>query len=142
MLKPDNLLEEHNMALQKKYDRIEAEEKKWELYEGDNADYLLVAFGTAARVCRSAIQGLKAEGKRVGLFRPITLWPFPSQELVRAAERVKRILVVEMNLGQMIEDVRLAVNGSVGVDFYGRTAGGIPDPEEIVKRVNNYGKGA
>lgn len=139
-LKPDGKLEEHNLALQRKYQEIEKKEGKWELYECGDADHLLVAFGTAARVCRTAVQSLRAEGKRVGLFRPITLWPFPSQELVQASDRVRRILVVEMNLGQMIEDVRLAVNGSVEVDFYGRTAGMIPDPEEIVKRVEKYGK--
>ena len=94
---------------------------------------MIVAFGSAARIAEKAIEMARAEGIKVGLFRPITLWPFPTNEIAAAAAKVKGILVAEINSGQMIDDVRLAVNGKVPVEHYGRLGGIVPEPEEMVK---------
>jgi 2-oxoglutarate ferredoxin oxidoreductase subunit alpha len=98
----------------------------------DDADYLLVAFGSAARICMKTIELARAEGLKVGLLRPITLWPFPTKELRRYADQVKGMLSVELNAGQMVEDVRLAVNGVVPVEHYGRMGGIIPTPDGVL----------
>jgi 2-oxoglutarate ferredoxin oxidoreductase subunit alpha len=99
----------------------------------DDADYLLVAFGSSARICQKSVELLREEGIKAGLFRPITLYPYPASQIHEYAKQVKGMLSVEMNAGQMVEDVRLAVNGLVPVKFYGRNGGMIPTPEEIVK---------
>ena len=99
----------------------------------DDAEYMIVAFGSAARIAEKAIEMARAEGIKVGLFRPITLWPFPTNEIAAAAAKVKGILVAEINAGQMVDDVRLAVNGAVPVEHYGRLGGIVPEPEEMVK---------
>ena len=128
-------LEAMNVELQAKLRLIEqASEIRYEAMHVDDAEIVVVAFGTAARVAKSAVRRLRAEGLPVGLFRPITLWPFPEKELSRLAERipsVRSFLVVEMNAGQMLHDVREAVAGRAPVPFYGRMGGIIPLPEEI-----------
>ena len=112
----------------------------WEKSQADDAEFLLVGFGLSARICRSSVSALRKAGVRAGLFRPITLWPFPSGELARAAAGKKKILVVEMNAGQMVEDVRLSVLSSVPVDFLGTLGGVTPSVDEIVERVRSYAR--
>ena len=133
-LKPEDL-EAHNQDLQAKYARIAAREVRWAGERLADADVVIVAYGTAARVARTAIAQAREQGIRAGLFRPITLWPFPSQALDDVARDVRGLLVVEMSAGQMVEDVRLAVEGRVPVSFDGRTGGMIPSPGEIVARL-------
>lgn len=139
-LNPEDALEKLNLELAQTYAEIEKNEVMSESYMTDDADYLLVAYGTSSRIARSALRALRKEGVKVGLFRPITLWPFPSEALRKAAEGSKKILAVEMSMGQMVEDVKLAMNGEKEVDFYGRTAGMLPDIDEIIRRVKSYGK--
>lgn len=98
----------------------------------EGADYLLVAFGSMARICQKAMELARTEGLKVGLIRPITLWPYPSAAIDKYADKVKGILTVEMNAGQMVEDVRLSVNGKVRVEHYGRLGGIVPTPNEVV----------
>jgi 2-oxoglutarate ferredoxin oxidoreductase subunit alpha len=138
-LNPDDALEKLNLRLQEKYALIERTERLREEAQCTDADYLLVAFGLSARICRSAVSALRKAGTRVGLFRPITLWPFPSPELAAAAAGRKKLLVVEMNAGQMVEDVRLATGGSAPVDFLGALGGITPSVDAIVERVKSYG---
>lgn len=140
-LKPDDALEQLNWELQETYKQIEENERLSESYMTDDAEYLLVAYGTSSRICRTAVRDLRKEGVKVGMFRPISLWPFPTPELQKAAEGVKNVLTVEMSAGQMVEDVRLALAGNgAEIDFYGRLAGMFPDVEEIKRRVKSYGK--
>jgi 2-oxoglutarate ferredoxin oxidoreductase subunit alpha len=134
-LSPEDALEKINLRLQEKYHRIAQEEVRYERYACDDAEVLLVAFGLASRICKSAVNRLREQGVKVGLFRPITLWPFPSRELLHTAKGVDKVLVVEMNAGQMLEDVRLAVGDKVPVSFYGRTGAMVVEVEEIVKRI-------
>jgi 2-oxoisovalerate ferredoxin oxidoreductase alpha subunit len=129
-LEPDEL-EDHQRKMEAKYMRCQQQEARHELYETDDADVLLVGYGIISRVLRSTIEEARREGLRVGLFRPITAWPFPSKALVKAASRVQKVIVVELSNGQMVEDVRLALNGSVPVDFYGRVGGNVPSVEEV-----------
>ena len=130
-LKPE-AMEVRNIHLQKKYEEIKANEVRYETMHVDDADYIIVAFGSAARVSEKAIEIAHEEGLSLGLFRPITLWPFPEKEIKALAENKKAILVVEINAGQMVEDVRLAVNGALPVEHFGRLGGIVPEPEEIV----------
>jgi len=129
-LEPD-ALEEHVRKLEAKYIRASRVEPRHELFETADAEVLLVGYGITSRVLRSAIEMARREGLKAGLFRPITLWPFPKQALLEASQKVSRILVVELSNGQMLEDVRLTVNGKVPVDFYGRAGGNVPTVEEI-----------
>jgi len=129
-LEPDDL-EDHQRHLEAKYRRAQQLEPRWELYDTDDADILLVGYGITSRILRSAVEEARSQGLRVGLFRPITLWPFPSEALAKAAANVHQVLVVELSNGQMVEDVRLAMNGRVPVSFYGRTGGNVPSVEEI-----------
>jgi pyruvate/2-oxoacid:ferredoxin oxidoreductase alpha subunit len=129
-LQPDDL-EDHQRHLEAKYKVIQKEETRGELYDADDADILLVGYGITSRILRSAVEQARSQGQRVGLFRPISLWPFPSEALARVAANVHKVLVVELSNGQMFEDVRLALNGKVPVDFYGRTGGNVPSVEEI-----------
>jgi len=99
----------------------------------EDADYMIVAFGSAARIAEKAIEIAREEGLKVGLFRPITLWPFPEKQIAAAAKGKKGVLVAEINAGQMVEDVRLAINGAERVEHFGRLGGIVPEPEEIVK---------
>ncbi|HEY9766252.1 MAG TPA: 3-methyl-2-oxobutanoate dehydrogenase subunit beta, partial [Chroococcales cyanobacterium] len=125
-----NDLEAHNRRLQKKYAEIRENEVRFEGYNLEGAETLVVAYGIAARVARSAIEDL-GKDSRVGLLRPITLYPFPTEEIARLAQKVKNVLVVELSAGQMIEDVRLSVEGKVPVSFYGRMGGIVPTPNEV-----------
>lgn len=127
------VMEQRNLHLQEKYRKIRENEVRYETKFMDDAEYMIVAFGSAARIAEKAIEMARAEGIKVGLFRPITLWPFPTNEIAAAAAKVKGILVAEINAGQMIDDVRLAVNGKVPVEHYGRLGGIVPEPEEMVK---------
>ncbi len=115
----------------KRYDVVEQNEVKYEEYKTDDADIVLVAFGITARICKSAVNEMRAAGIRVGLLRPITLWPFPKKIIGELADKAKVFLSVEMSMGQMIDDVRLAVNGKKPVHFFGRTGGIIPSVEEV-----------
>lgn len=124
-------MEAQNLKLQAKYKKIAENEVRVEKYMCDDADYVLVAFGLCARICKSAVETARAQGLKVGLLRPITLWPFPTQEIKELAETTKGMLVVELSAGQMVEDVRLAVNGKIDVQFYGRLGGIVPSPGEV-----------
>jgi len=130
-LQPEDL-EVHNRHLQAKYRTIEEREVRWAGERLDDAEVAIVAYGTAARVARTAIERARDHGLAVGLFRPISLWPFPSEALGEVAARVRAILVVELSAGQMVEDVRLAVAGATPVFFEGRTGGIVPTPGEVV----------
>ncbi len=138
LLSPEEALEQLNLRLQEKYKKIEEREIRSQCYKIGEADYLLVGFGMCARILRGAVDSLGRAGVKAGLFRPITLWPFPSAALARAAQGKKKVLVVEMNAGQMVEDVRLAIEGAVKVDFLGRMGGMVPEMESIVERVKSY----
>ena len=127
------VMEQRNLHLQEKYRKIRENEVRYETKFMDDAEYMIVAFGSAARIAEKTIEMARAEGIKVGLFRPITLWPFPTNEIAAAAAKVKGVLVAEINAGQMIDDVRLAVNGKVPVEHYGRLGGIVPEPEEMVK---------
>jgi 2-oxoglutarate ferredoxin oxidoreductase subunit alpha len=129
--------EEFNHKLQAKYDEIRANEVRFEEFQCEDAEYLLVAYGTSARVCQKAVQLLRAQGIKVGLLRPITLFPFPSKRINELAVQVKGILSVEMSAGQMIEDVLLAVNGKVPVKHFGRMGGIVTTPEEVVENLKS-----
>src|SRR5689334_22288884 len=129
-LEPDDL-EDHVRRLEAKYMRAQQAEPRWELYDTDDADILLVGYGITSRILRSAVEEARSEGLRAGLFRPISLWPFPSKALAEAAAHVHKVIVVELSNGQMLEDVKLALNGKVPVEFYGRTGGNVPSVEEI-----------
>lgn len=126
-------MESINRHLQEKYRTIEKNEVRYELISTDDAEFLLIAFGLSSRICQKAVELARKSGIKVGFLRPITLYPFPYGILKELATRVKGILVVEMNAGQMLEDVRLGVEGKIPVGFYGRTGGIIPSPEEVVK---------
>jgi pyruvate/2-oxoacid:ferredoxin oxidoreductase alpha subunit len=129
-LEPDDL-EAHQHRLEEKYKRAQDVECRHENYLTDDAEILVVGYGITSRILRSAVEEARNEGLRVGLFRPISLWPFPSNALAKAAAHVQKVLVVELSNGQMLEDVKLAVNGKVPVEFYGRTGGNVPSVEEI-----------
>jgi 2-oxoglutarate ferredoxin oxidoreductase subunit alpha len=124
-------LEAHNRHLQAKYRAIEASEVRWAGELLEDAELVIVAYGTAARIARTAIRRAREGGLRAGLFRPITLWPFPTAPLAELASRVRGLLVVELSAGQMVEDVRLAVEGRAPVTFHGRTGGMVPSPDEV-----------
>jgi len=132
---PEGRLEEHNRKLEAKYEQIRKDEVLCEQYKLEDAEVVVVAYGVAARIVRSAVDKARQEGMPVGLIRPITLWPFPTELVSKAAEEFRIFLTVEMSLGQMVEDVRLAVAGKVPVLFYGRPAGGVPTVEEILDKI-------
>lgn len=136
----DGVLEVHNRHLEEKYKLIEANEVMFDEFECQDADFVLVAYGTASRVCKAAAMKLREKGIKVGVFRPITLWPYPYEALSQAVKGKKKVLTVEMSLGQMLLDVQLAVKGDVPVDFLGRPGGGVPMVDEIIERVLSYGK--
>lgn len=127
------VMEERNLHLQDKYNTIQEKEVRYETQQMEGADYVIVAFGSAARIAEKALELAHEEGLKVGLFRPITLWPFPQKELAEAAQGKKGVLVAEINAGQMVQDVRLAINNTVKVEHFGRLGGIVPEPEEIVK---------
>ncbi len=131
-LKPE-IMEQRNLSMQRKYQTIKDCEVRYDTQQMDGAEYIIVAFGSAARITEKAIELAKEQGIKVGLFRPITLWPFPEKQLQEAAVGKKGILVAEINAGQMVQDVRLAINGALPVEHFGRLGGIVPEPEEIVK---------
>ena len=130
-LRPE-ALEAHNQHLQAKFSEIAAREVRWETERLDGAEIGVVAYGVAARVARTAVGRARDAGLAAGLFRPISLWPFPSAALAEAASRLRAVLVVELSAGQMVEDARLAIEGRAPVFFHGRTGGMVPSPSEVV----------
>lgn len=128
-------LERINLEIQAKYAEASRNEVRYQEIDIDDADVILVAYGSVARICRTTMNLAREKGMKVGLFRPISLFPFPSARLAELARAGKRFLVVEMSAGQMVEDVRLAVNGASDVDFYGRLGGMIPSPNEILDQI-------
>ncbi len=133
-------MEGNNLRMQQKYRDIEETEQRWEAIHCDDAEYVLVAFGTSSRVCQKAVEIARAEGIKVGLLRPITLYPFPQKAFDSLAGRVKGFLSVEMSAGQMIEDIKLAVYEAghrIPVNYFGRMGGILPTPGEVVKALKN-----
>ncbi len=126
------VMENINLKLQAKYREIEKNEVRFEAHHCEDADYVLVAFGSIARICEKAMEMAREEGYKVGVLRPITLFPFPTNPIKELSQKVKGFLTVEMSAGQMVEDVRLTVNGAVPVEFYGRMGGIVPSAEEIL----------
>jgi len=128
-------MEKFNQKLIKKYEEIEEKEVRFEEIQCEDAEYILVAYGTSSRICEKTVELARKEGIKIGLLRPITLFPFPKKKLAELGDRVKGFLTVEMSAGQMVEDVRLAVKGKAPVEYYGRMGGIVPSPEEIVDAV-------
>jgi 2-oxoglutarate ferredoxin oxidoreductase subunit alpha len=128
-------LEQRNYVFAEKYARMKETEVRYDEYMTDDAELVIVAFGVSARIALSAIKRLRAEGIRIGLLRPITLFPFPSEKISGLADAGKRFMCVELNMGQMVEDVRLAVNGRTEVSFYGRPGGSLITPEELYDKI-------
>lgn len=128
-------LEQHNLALGRKYRAMEAEVRHETYRTEDDPDVLIVAYGTVARIARTSIDNLREKGLKVGLFRPVTLFPYPAQALAAAASRAKHVLVAELSMGQMLEDVRAVVAGRVPVDFYGRVGGMVMSADELAEQV-------
>lgn len=133
-LKPD-AMEENNLRFQAKFKVIEENEVRYEEINCEDAEYLIVAFGSMARIGQKSMELARAEGIKVGILRPITLWPFPTKVIADYAKKVKGIISVELNAGQMVEDIRLAVNGKVKVEHFGRLGGIVPDPDEVVNAI-------
>jgi 2-oxoglutarate/2-oxoacid ferredoxin oxidoreductase subunit alpha len=131
-------LEEINWSLFRRYQVIKQKETIAETFMTEDARLIIVAFGIAARIARGAVKTARARGLKVGLVRPITLWPFPEKELKELVKKTKHFFVFEMNMGQMLEDVRLALEGKARIEFYGRTGGVIPNPSEILRVVSRY----
>jgi 2-oxoglutarate ferredoxin oxidoreductase subunit alpha len=127
------VMEDFNHKLQTKYKALEENEVRYENFMCDDAEYLFIAYGSSARICQKAVELARKKGIKAGLLRPITLFPFPTKAIQNITKHVKGILSVEMSAGQMVEDVKLAVNGSVKVEHYGRFGGIIPSPDEVVK---------
>ncbi|MBN1795165.1 MAG: 3-methyl-2-oxobutanoate dehydrogenase subunit VorB [Sedimentisphaerales bacterium] len=131
----EGAVEQHNYKLQKRYKEIEKKEVLCEQYEIEDAEIVVIAYGVVARTVRAAVDLAKKEGIKAGWFRPITLWPFPSEQISAIAEQLKVFLTVEMSLGQMVEDVKLAVAGKCPVVFYGRPGGGVPTVEQVLEHI-------
>jgi 2-oxoglutarate ferredoxin oxidoreductase subunit alpha len=127
-----------NTRLQEKYKRIREKETRYEHYYTDDAELIVVAFGTAARISLASVIRMRREGFKVGLFRPVTLFPFPEPQIFQLAGGKRKFLTVEMNAGQMVEDVKLSVNGKSTVFFYGRPGGAMLTPEEVQERIMQH----
>jgi 2-oxoglutarate ferredoxin oxidoreductase subunit alpha len=134
----DGELSEHNWKLHQKYERLKREEVRFETYETEDAELVIAAFGSMARVSRTTVDMAREEGLKIGLFRPITLFPYPDKALYELSQKVKTFLTVELNTGQMVEDVRLSVERDAQVHFYGRPPGSLPSPEDILEEVRKY----
>ncbi len=135
-------LEANSWELKAKYEAMARDELRWELFNCDGKyDVLIAAYGSMARICKTVIEMLKKEGISVGLFRPITLFPFPCKQLYDAAQEAKSVFCIEMSTGQMVDDVKIALEGTRPVHFYGRTGGIIPTPDEIIKQIEKIVKG-
>ena len=128
-----SVMEARNIHFQEKYAEIREKEVRYETLDCDDADYIIVSFGSAARIAQKSIEIAREEGIKVGLFRPITLWPFPSKAIAEMAKGKKGVLVAEINAGQMVEDVKLAINGANSVEYFGRLGGIVPEHDEIVE---------
>ena len=128
-------LEQHQRRMEAKYIRAQQKETLCEQYRTEDADLLVVGYGIVSRVLRSAVDEARKKGIRVGLFRPITLWPFPSAQLAKTALYVEKLLVVELSNGQMVEDVKLVLEGRRPVEFYGRVGGNVPGVEELLVKM-------
>jgi 2-oxoglutarate ferredoxin oxidoreductase subunit alpha len=131
----EGVLEQLNYKLQARYEQIQKNEVLCEQYEVEDADIVVVAYGVVARIVRGAVTKAREEGIKAGWIRPVTLWPFPTEQISRAANELRIFLTVEMSLGQMVEDVKLAVAGKAPVVFYGRTGGGVPTVDEILDKI-------
>ncbi len=136
-LEPDQL-EAHVRHLEDKYKQAAERETRHELYQAEDPEVLLVGYGITSRVLRSVVDMARKDGVRAGLFRPISLWPFPAEALRYAARRAQMALVVEMSVGQMVEDVRLALDGRLEVEFYGRTGGNVPQADEVCQQLYEH----
>ncbi len=134
---PSNV-EEINWSLYRRYQVIKQKETSHDTFMVDDARLIVVAFGSAARIAKGAVKNARAAGLKVGLFRPITLWPFPNEEIKEIVKKAKHFLVFEMNMGQMLEDVQLALEGRGKIEFYGRTGGVIPTPSEVFRVTSRY----
>ena len=141
MLLNTDVLYRHNLHLQEKYDLITAKEQRWETIMTEDADIIIVAYGTAARIAESAMQELRGEGMAVGLFRPITLWPYPTNPLRELASGAKKVAVFELCLGQMLEDVILSVGERAEIFFYGIPGGPVPTPAEVAEFIRSAATG-
>jgi 2-oxoglutarate ferredoxin oxidoreductase subunit alpha len=138
LLLAPKVLEDHNFKLVRKYDAVVRNETDWEEYMLEDARQVVVAYGTAARIAKGAIKRVREMGLKVGLFRPKTLWPFPDKPLKELSRVVRQILVFEMSAGQMVEDVKMAVEGQAQVHLYGRPGGVIPTPDEVAHQISHY----
>jgi 2-oxoglutarate ferredoxin oxidoreductase subunit alpha len=136
----DGELSEHNWKLHQKYERMKREEVSFEDFLTEDAKLIVAAFGSMARVSKTSVELARKEGMKVGLLRPITLFPFPDKAFDDLSRRVKRFLTVELNTGQMVEDVKLSVERDAQVHFYGRPPGSLPSPEEILEEIKKYYK--
>lgn len=134
-------LEDHVLRLEKKYAAIKENEVRYEEYNVEDADVVIVAYGTTARIAKNAITKCEAEGLKVGLIRPITLWPFPDAAFEKITDKTKGVLSVEMSTGQMVDDVKIAMNGRIPVHFYGRTGGMVPTPDAVVAEIKKIAGG-
>jgi len=134
-------LEDHVLKLERKYDEIKEKEVRYESYNVEDADVVVVAYGTTSRIAKNAIAKCEEEGMKVGLIRPITLWPFPDKAFDEITDKTKGVLTVEMSTGQMIDDVKIALNGRKPVHFYGRTGGMVPTPDAIVDEIKKIAGG-
>lgn len=133
-------MELKNLHLQEKYRECQEKEVRYEEVQIEDAEYAIVAFGSAARISQKAMEMAREQGMKVGLFRPITLWPFPEKQIAELSKKVKGLLVVEINAGQMIYDVRIATEGRIPVEHYGRLGGIVPDPDEIIQALQELQK--
>ncbi len=131
-------LEELNWSLYRRYQLVKSRETTFETYQVEDAELIVVAFGISARIAKGAINTARANGIKVGMLRPITLWPFPSEKLKELCEQTKQFLVFEMNMGQMLEDVQLSLEGKGEVSFYGRPGGVIPTPSEVTRVITRH----
>ncbi len=131
-------MEKRNFKIQEKYKKLKEKEVRCEIVDLDNADLIVVAYGIVARIVKTVIDNAKKEGINIGLIRPITLFPFPEKIIAEISEKVNKFLVVEMSMGQMVEDVKLAVNGKAEINFYGRVGGIVPSQSEILTEIKKY----
>ncbi len=134
-LHPEEAVTNHNIKLFKKYEKIKKELLKYELYKVKDAELIITAFGTCSRISKLAIDMAREQGMKVGLIRPVTLWPFPEKVICKLAQKCKKFLTVEMSMGQMVEDVKLSVNGTAEVFFYGLGGGWVPTEKDILKKI-------
>jgi 2-oxoglutarate/2-oxoacid ferredoxin oxidoreductase subunit alpha len=137
----EGVVEQWNWEFKKKYDRMAAAELMYEEYKTEDADVIFIAYGITARICKSVVNRARREGIKAGLIRPITVWPFPRKIIAKRAERTKDFFAVEMSLGQMVDDVRLAVLSNARVHFHGRPGGGIPEEPVLFKQLEDIAKG-